>query len=181
MKIIRSFLILSVAILGFSYVDASALPNNETRTIEQKVGKEIRKLPYYGVFDLISYQVEGDTVTLSGKVYNAINRRNAVNRVKKIEGVEKVVNNIELLPPSRFDDVIRYRTVRAFVRAGSLYRYIQGVNPSVRIIVDRGHITLEGYVRSKGDSRLANIVAKGVPGTFSVKNNLVVTRDNVKF
>ena len=101
--------------------------------------------------------------------------------MKRIDGVSNVVNNIEILPPSRFDNRIRNQTVRNFLRTGGIYRYLQGVNPSMRIIVDNGHITLEGYVRTKGDSRLSNILARSVPGTFSVTNNLIATKDKIDY
>ena len=181
-KFIQGFLIFTIAILviTFQTADVNAAPSNE-RTIEQKVGKEIRRMPYYGVFDIISFEVDGSTVILSGQVYNATNKKSAEKRVRKIEGVENVVNNIEILPFSRFDKVIRRRSVRTFYRNGNHYRYVQGKNPSVRIIVKRGHVTLEGYVRSKGDSRFAKILAGGVFGTFSVTNNLIVTKENIKF
>ncbi|NNE99053.1 MAG: BON domain-containing protein [Pyrinomonadaceae bacterium] len=183
MRIIKGFLILTIAILGFSYSEVSAknFSSDETQSIERQIGKKIRGLPYYGVFDFISYQVNDGTVILSGKVNNAINRKSAESVVKKIDGVSEVVNNIEILPPSRFDNVIRARTVRTFLRTGGIYRYLQGPNPSMRIIVDNGHITLEGYVRTKGDSRIANILASSVPGVFSVTNNLVATKEKISY
>lgn len=183
MKTLRSFLILSIAILGFSFVDAEArsfsVDGDASRNtqIEKKIFKEILTMPYYGLFDQIGFEVNGNTVVLRGKVYNATNRKSAERRVAKIEGVEKVINNIEILPLSRFDDSIRIQTVRAFSNGGSLYRYLQGVNPSIRIIVDNGHIFLEGFVRTEGDYRLANILANGVPGVFSVTNNLEITKE----
>jgi hyperosmotically inducible periplasmic protein len=179
MKILRNFLILSVAILGFSYVnaDAQGFSGDAQQQVEKKVYKEILKMPNYGLYDSIGFEVNGSTVTLHGKVYNATNRKSAERRVKKIEGVENVINNIEVLPLSRFDDSIRIRTARAFANGGSLYRYLNGPNPSMRIIVDNGHVSLEGYVRSQGDARLANILARGVTGTFSVTNNLIVTKE----
>ncbi len=182
MKVLRSFLILSVAILGFSFINVEARSFSDDKDvtrqqIEQKVFKEILQMPYYGLFDSISFEVDGSTVILSGKVLNATNKKSAERRVEDITGVENVVNNIEILPLSSFDNSIRNRTVRAFANGGSLYRYLQGVNPSMRIIVDNGRVSLEGFVRTKGDSNLANILANGVSGTFSVTNNLVVTKE----
>lgn len=182
MKMLKSFLILSIAILGFSFVNVeahsfSADGDTPQQQIEKKVFKEIIKMPYYGLFDNIKFEVEGSTVTLSGKVYEISNRKLAEKQVRKIEGVENVINNIEILPASSFDDRIRRQTVRSFANTGGLYRYLLGTNPSIRIIVDRGHLTLEGYVSNEGDSKLANILAQGVPGTFSVTNNLEVTKD----
>lgn len=177
MKFIRNFLILAVAILGLSQIDVNAQSFSQGN-IERKVFKEIIRLPYYGVFDNIKFQVKGDTVYLMGQVVRPTTKNSAENVVEDIEGVANVVNNIEVLPLSSFDDSIRLQTLRTLQsRGGSLYRYFLGANPSVKIIVDRGHVTLEGYVNNRGDKNLANILANGVPGTFSVTNNLVVEND----
>ncbi len=179
MRFIKSFLILSViAILGFTSLDVQAqnFSGNgiiSQSTIERKVFKEILRMPYYGLFDNISFKVDGSTVTLFGKVRNAINKSDAENYAKNVKGVTQVINNIEVLPLSRFDDTIRYQLVREFSRTGgAFYRYLQGANPSVRIIVDNGRVSLEGYVANKGDVNIANILANGVSGVFSVENNL---------
>lgn len=182
MKYVKSFLVLAIAILGFSSLNlqaqgyAKTAGNGSPQTIERKVFKEIIKLPYYGVFDHIAYKVEGDTVTLYGKVVRGITRSQAENSVKDIAGVGRVINNIEILPPSSFDSSIRYRALQTFAEKG-LYRYFWEPNPSVRIIVDGGHITLEGYVANRGDYNLLNILANGVSGVFSVKNNLLVEKE----
>jgi hyperosmotically inducible protein len=88
--------------------------------------------------------------------------------------VDRVVNNIEVLPLSGFDDSIRVREYRAIFRSGSLYRYAMGANPSIHIIVRNGKVTLEGVVSNRMDSQLAYMAANGVPGVFSVTNNLRV-------
>jgi hypothetical protein len=103
-------------------------------------------------------------------------RTDAERRVARISGVERVINNIEVLPLSSFDDSIRVRTYRTLFRTGGLYRYALGANPSLHIIVKGGHLTLEGVVANEGDSRLAYITARSVPGVFSVTNNLRVER-----
>lgn len=144
--------------------------------MEKKVRHELVTLPYYGVFDNLAYKVEGSTVTLYGQVVRPSTRKDAERRVERIAGVERVVNNIEVLPLSGFDDRIRVRTYRELQRMGGLYRYFLGSNPSLHIIVNRGHVTLEGVVANEGDRRLANIVARGVPGVFSVTNNLRTDR-----
>lgn len=182
MKVLKSFLILSIAILGFSYVNAEARSFSESddvsnQRIERKVYSEILKLPFYGIFDIIRFQVDNGTVTLSGKVINAINRKSAEKRIIRLAGVNNVVNNIEVLPLSRFDNSIRRRTLRTITSRGNLFRYFLGSNSAIKIIVDRGHVSLEGFVRTKADSRLANLLANSVSGTFSVNNNLVVTKD----
>ena len=139
-----------------------------------KVRKELVTLPYYGVFDNLAYEIQGDTVILSGQVVRPITRKDAERRVKKIEGVSRVINNIEVLPVSSFDDSIRRRTYRAVFRSGSLYRYALGANPSIHIVVKGGRVTLEGVVSNRMDSQLAYMAANGVSGVFSVANNLRV-------
>ncbi len=185
MKLLRNYFALFIAVIAFSFVGVNAQSFSvdnmkQVREVEQKVFKQLIKLPYYGVFDHISYKVDGNTVYLYGKVANAVNQKDAEKRVEKIDGVETVINGIEILPLSSFDDSIRYRTLRAVADGGSLYRYFQGANPSVRIIVDRGNVTLEGIVDTRGDANLANILANQVAGVFSVTNNLQIERDNRK-
>jgi len=185
MKFLRNFLVLSIAILGltFSGVHAQSFSDNgkrSVRSIEQQVYKQIIKLPYYGVFDNIAFQVKGDTVYLTGKVVQPTTRKSAERVVEGINGVGNVVNNIEVLPLSSFDDSIRLRTLRTLQRGGSLYRYFLGASPSVKIIVDRGNVTLEGFVATRGDYNLANILANGVTGVFSVRNNLVVEKEMIR-
>ena len=181
MKVLRNFLILSIAILGFTFVEANAQNYTSTRPatgIEQKVFKKIIGLPYYGVFDHISYEVNGSTVTLYGNVISLGTRKSAERAVKNIEGVETVVNNIKNLPPSPFDNEIRYRLLRTFANASAVYGYLQEPNPSVRIIVDGGRVTLEGYVNNRGTANYMNSLANGIPGVFKVTNNLVVEKDS---
>ncbi len=139
-----------------------------------KVRKELVTLPYYSVFDNLEYEVQGDAVTLTGQVLNPITRSDAERRVARIEGIDHVINKIEVLPVSRVDDSIRARSYRAVFRSGNLYRYAMGANPSVHIVVKNGHVTLEGVVSSQMDSQLAYMAANGVPGVFSVTNNLRV-------
>lgn len=138
----------------------------------QLVHRQLANLPYYGVFDNLAYQVNGTTVTLYGQVVRPVTKSDAESRVKHIEGVTKVVDNIEVLPLSPMDNALRVRVYRAVFSRGSMYRYAQGVIPSIHIIVDNGHVTLEGVVTSKQDSELAQIGANTVPGVFSVTNNL---------
>jgi hyperosmotically inducible protein len=159
-------------------VTAAANPFSDAETgLMKEIRKELLTLPYYGVYDNLAFEIQGDTVILSGHVVRPSTRKDAERRVSKIEGVERVVNNIRVLPLSSFDDGIRVRTLRAIARTGGLYRYFQGANPSIHIIVEGGRVTLEGVVSSKGDSNLAYIAANGVTGVFKVTNNLVVARD----
>lgn len=140
----------------------------------RKVRHELVTLPYYGVFDNLAYRINGGTVTLYRQVVRASTRSDAEGRVKRIDGVSRVVNNIKVLPLSSIDDRIRNATYRSIARMGGLYRYLQGANPSLHIVVDRGHVTLEGVVSGSGDRNLAYIAANRVSGVFSVTNNLRV-------
>jgi len=151
--------------------------NDERQQVAKKVRKALVTLPFYGVFDNLEYRFEGGTVTLSGQVLRPTTRDDAERRVARIRGVERVVNNVEVLPVSGFDDSIRARTARAVFNTGGLGRYALGANPSIHIIVNRGHVTLEGVVANRGDRQLASVAANGVPGVFSVTNNLRTDRD----
>ena len=142
--------------------------------LSKRVRRELVTLPYYGVFDNLAYSIDGGTVTLFGEVVRPSTRSDAAGRVKRIPGVTRVVNNITVLPLSRFDDDIRRATYRSIARTGGLYRYLQGVNPSLHIVVARGHVTLEGVVSHGSDRTLAYMAASRVPGVFSVRNNLRV-------
>ena len=169
----KLMVVMALVVLAGSVALASAAPPAQQRTMS-KVRKELVTLPYYGVFDNLEYKVEGDTVTLFGQVRNPTTRRDAERRVARIEGVERVINKIEVLPVSGFDDQIRSRAYRAVFRSGGLYRYAMGANPSLHIVVKNGHVTLEGVVSNQMDSRLAYMAASGVSGVFSVTNNLRV-------
>lgn len=180
MSTIKGKLMAIVAALALTASAAVAAParspQDDARTAN-KVRKELVTLPYYGVFDNLAYKIDGGTVTLYGQVVDAITRKDAERRVKKIEGVERVVNNIEVLPLSNFDHSIRVRTYRTIARTGGLYRYFMGANPSIHIIVARGRVTLEGVVSNRMDSQLAYTAARQVSGVFSVTNNLRVEND----
>jgi hyperosmotically inducible protein len=138
------------------------------------VRHELVMLPYYSVFDDLQFNVDNGTVTLAGDVTRPILKSDAENVVKRIAGVTNVVNNIKVLPPSSFDNRIRVATYRSVFGFAGLYRYAMGANPSIHIIVDNGHVTLKGVVSNQGDKNLAYIRANGVPGVFSVTNDLLV-------
>jgi hyperosmotically inducible protein len=154
----------------------SGQPELGDQQVSKKVRKELVTLPYYGVFDNLAYKVEGSTVILYGQVVRPSTRQDAERRVARINGVERVVNNIEVLPLSSFDDSVRVSTYRTLFRTGGLYRYAMGANPSIHIVVKGGHVTLEGVVSNEADSQLAYMAARGVPGVFSVTNNLRAER-----
>jgi hyperosmotically inducible protein len=150
----------------------TASPDRLTREVRH----ELVMLPYYGVFDNLSYRVDGDAVTLFGQVTRPTLKSDAENVVKRIEGVGRVVNNIEVLPLSPNDDRIRMAVYRAVYGQASLNRYALNAVPPIHIIVNNGKVTLEGVVANEGDKNIANVQANGVPGVFGVTNNLQVER-----
>jgi BON domain len=176
-KIKSTVLTLSAALL-LTAVPALAQRSTTVEVTNPQLAKRVRHelvtLPYYGVFDNLAYNINGGTVTLYGQVVRPTTRSGAENRVKRLPGVSRVVNNIEVLPLSGFDDNIRVATYRSIARTGGLSRYLRGVNPSIHIVVDRGHVALEGVVANNSDRILANMAARQVSGTFSVTNNLRV-------
>ena len=166
--------IFALLLLAGAPVVALAQGDATNPQLARRVRHELVTLPYYGVFDNLAYNINGGDVTLYGEVVRPSTRSDAERRVKRIAGVTRVVNNIKVLPLSRFDDDIRRATYRSIARMGGLYRYLQGTNPSLHIVVDRGHVTLEGVVSGSNDRNLAYMAANRVPGVFSVKNNLRV-------
>lgn len=150
-------------------------PRGEAR-IAKEVRHELVMLPYYGVFDNLAFKVEGSTVTLLGQVTRPTLKSDAEKAVKGIEGVEKVVNQIQVLPLSPNDDRIRLAAYRAIYGESALQRYQLQAVPPIHIIVENGHVTLEGVVATDADKNLAGIRANGVPGAFSVTNNLQVEK-----
>jgi hyperosmotically inducible protein len=148
-----------------------------TERIIKEVRHELLMLPYLDVFDYLAYKVDGYNVTLMGQVTNPTLKSDAENVVKRIEGVEHVDNQIEVLPPSPMDDQLRRRLFRAIYGYPAMQKYAMGVQKPIRIIVKNGKVTLEGVVDSEGDKNIANIRANSVPGVFSVTNNLQVVKN----
>lgn len=142
--------------------------------ISKEVRHELVTLPFYSVFDDLAYKVNGNTVTLYGYVTRPTLKSDAERAVKSIEGVENVVNNIEVLPLSPNDDLIRRAVYRAIYSQPGLDTYSLRAVPTIHIIVKNGNVTLTGAVGNQMDKQRAEIAAKGVPGVFSVTNNLQV-------
>ena len=172
-------LLLSVVLLLFSSAWAQA--NQVSEQAEQRIIKEVRHqlllLPYLTVFDNPSYKVEGYTVTLMGQVVNPVLKSDAGNVVKGVEGVEKVNNEIEVLPVSPMDVQLRRKLYFAIYGYPSLQRYDMPVIKPIRIIVKNGHVTLDGVVDSQADKDTAGVRANSVSGVFSVTNDLRVAPD----
>jgi hyperosmotically inducible periplasmic protein len=171
-------LVVSVAASGLQTPDQH--PSEPSAKAVERIQKEVRHellmMPYFGVFDNIAYKVDGYNVTLMGQVTRPSLKSDAERAVKGIEGVEKIDNQIEVLPPSSVDDRLRLRLFRAIYGFAPLQKYELGVNKPIRIIVKGGRVTLEGVVDNEGDKNVAGIRANTVSGIFSVTNNLRVVK-----
>ena len=173
-----------VALASPAIVDnqpAGALGQKSVDRIVKEVRHELVMLPYYGVFDNLSYKVDPDgTVTLMGQVVNPVLKSDSENVVKRIEGVTRIVNNIEVLPTSPMDDQIRRAVYRTIYGNEVLSQYQLRAVPPIHIIVKNGHVTLEGVVARAMDKQIAGTQVNSVPGVFSVTNNLAVEEDEKK-
>jgi len=176
-----------ILISATALAQTMALPENRQKLggsepsarISRETMHELLMLPYYTVFDNLEYKVEGSHVTLIGQVTNPVLKSDAESAVKHIEGVESVTNNIEVLPPSPMDNRIRHQLYRAVYGFDGLSKYSWGAVPSIHFIVKNGHVTLVGVVDNQNDKNMAKLRANGVPGIFSVTNDLQVASSTV--
>jgi hyperosmotically inducible protein len=144
--------------------------------LAQKVIHAIVMLPYYGVYDNIGFKMNGRTVTLTGQVLRSSLKPDAEHAVKKVEGVDKVINEIQVLPPGRIDQRIREQVREAIYGYGPLFKYANLPNPPIRIIVQNARLTLTGVVDNETDKNLCTMRANQVSDVLSVTNNLRVVK-----
>lgn len=175
----KKFVVLTLLVAAPFAVAADTSVKSRDRFVRE-IRHELVMLPYYNVFDNLSYRVDGNNVTLMGQVTRPTLKSSAENVVKDIEGVGKVTNNIEVLPLSPNDDRIRLAVYRSIYGQASLNRYALNAIPPIHIIVKNGQVTLEGVVANEGDKNIANIQANSVSGVFGVTNNLVVENSKSK-
>jgi hyperosmotically inducible protein len=176
-KTLRSFTTAALTIaLAFTLARASAAKSDRNMpNIVKEVRHELVTLPWYSVFDNLAFRVDPDgTVTLLGQVVRPTLKDDAERVVKKIPGVTRVINQIEVLPLSPNDDRIRMAEFRAIYGDPALQRYALGAVPPIHIIVKNGHVDLVGVVATQMDKQIAGIRANSVPGVFSVSNDLTV-------
>ncbi|MFN0105210.1 MAG: BON domain-containing protein [Bryobacteraceae bacterium] len=186
--------ILALALGGFAAAQTPAVNEQAIVRMARTIQREILTLPEYGVFDSLRFSFKGDTVILRGNASRPILKSSAENVTKRVEGVEKVDNQIEVLPLSPMDDQIRLRAYVAIYGHPALSRFnpnrgtplfmsrisaLTGItndppfgNHPVHIIVKNGNITLEGVLPTSGDRTIAELQANGVSGAFSVTNNI---------
>jgi hyperosmotically inducible protein len=177
---LRSSLVLCVLLVLASVAfaqQAADTSGRATERITKEVRHELLMLPYLGVFDSLAYKVEGYNVTLMGQVTRPTLKSDAENVVKRIEGVEHVDNQIEVLPVSPMDDRLRRQLYRSIYGYGPMQKYAMGVQQPIRIIEKNGNVFLEGVVDNETDKNIATIRAKSVSGVFGVTNNLQVVKN----
>jgi hyperosmotically inducible periplasmic protein len=167
-------MILSVAVLLATGSAAGAADQPKLTGLAGQVDHALNMLPRYTVFDNIAFKVRGTKVVLLGEVTQPVKKDDAENAVKGVKGVTQVVDKIQVLPPSPMDDQTRTAEYHAIYDFPSLSHYGLGSYHAIRIIVNNGHVTLVGTVDSKADADTANVRANGVPGVFSVTNQLTV-------
>lgn len=149
-------------------------PKSQAQLVK-RVRHSLIMLPYYTLFDDLGFRVNGSTITLVGKVTNPTLKSDAENVTKQVEGVTQVVNEIHVLPLSPMDWRIRRAEYKAIYGDPAISaRYCCRAVPSIHIIVENGHVTLEGVVQNQFDKNVINVRAKSVPGVFSVVNNLQI-------
>lgn len=169
-----------LTLLSLTAVAQDAQRDQSSAKSQDRIAREVRHellmLPYFGVFDNIAFKIEGSTVTLLGQVVRPVLKSDAENSIKHIEGVDKVDNQIEVLPPSSTDDRLRLELFRAIYGYPALEKYSLGVQKPIRIIVKNGRVSLEGVVDNETDKNVAGMRANGVPGIFGVTNNLQVSK-----
>ena len=145
-----------------------------TASLTREIRHQILVLPFYSVFDFIAFNLEGNRVTLTGYVLRHTLKDHAEAAVRSVEGVDTVVNRIEILPASASDDELRRAVYRALYEDSNLAHYAVQNVPPLHIIVKNGSVSLEGAAESLTEKNLAASRASGAPNVQSVKNNLVV-------
>jgi hyperosmotically inducible protein len=157
---------------------STALSQKGVDRIVKEVHHELVMLPFYGVFDNLLYKVSPEgTVTLLGEASRPTLKSDAERAVREIEGVERVDNQIKVLPVSPNDDRIRRATYRKIYGHSVLSQYQLRAVPPIHIVVDNGHVMLEGVVARQMEKQVAGMQANSVSGVFSMENNLRVEND----
>ncbi len=167
-------LVLSLAALPAAGWAAKHEAEPNTSQLIKRIRHELVTLPFYSVFDHFEFQIDGSKVTLLGQVNRPTLKSSAERVVARLEGVSEVDNRIQVLPVSSHDDSIRRAVFAAIYRHPALDRYGLRAVPPIHIIVNNGHVTLEGAVARESDKNIAFLQANSVGGVFSVTNHLWV-------
>ena len=160
----------SLLLLGAVTASAQTTERKDLQVFND-IADKVNGYSQLSVFDSISASVDEGNVVLSGWVTMPYKKDDLDKRVRKVDGVFKVDNQIEVLPVSQFDDELRFRIARAIYGHSLFWGYASMANPPIRVVVNRGHVILEGVVQSNVERMLARSLASGF-GEFDIKNNL---------
>jgi osmotically-inducible protein OsmY len=163
------WLLSALLALGLSAPALADEPSN--LAIFNGVSKQVQQYAFFTIFDAVHASIDNGVVTLTGKVTMPYKATDLAKRVAKVDGVTQVRNQIQVLPVSQFDNELRFRIARAIYRNSSLSMYGIGANPSIHIIVERGHVILRGTVNSNMERTMARTLASGL-GERSLINEL---------
>jgi len=161
-------------VMNSGLVHASASVAHGKKDVAAQISGEIAGLPYTTVWDWIEAEMRPDgSVVLRGDVLRPTTKSATEFRIRRIETVSSVINEINVLPLSQFDNDIRVAVYRSLFNPNSpLFRYGLGSDPSIHIIVENGKVTLKGVVSNTMDKQLAAVAANRVFGVFNVDNQL---------
>jgi hyperosmotically inducible periplasmic protein len=150
---------------------AAAAQERKDLQVFRDISDSVNRYTQFTIFDSIDASVNQGTVVLSGWVTMPYKKDDIERRVRKIAGIDRIENNIQVLPVSQFDDELRFRIARAIYGNSAFWHYAAMVNPPIHILVKGGRVTLQGVVQSNVDRQLARSLATGF-GSFEVKNEL---------
>ena len=174
-KLMSRLAVAATLSIGLAMAKAPVNFNPTDEELVSKVGHEIRMYPRYSVWDNINIRVVNGNVDLLGQVSQPYKKSDLQRIVAGIPGVKNVANDLEVLPLSDMDNQLRMQVARAIYRDPVLSRYGMQAVPPIHIIVDNGHVTLEGVVNTQMEKNVAGIRASGAGLSFGqVVNNLRV-------
>jgi hyperosmotically inducible protein len=166
---LASFVVAVALVLGST--QAFAQGERKDLQVFNDISDQVNRYSQFTIFDSISATVDQGRVVLTGWVTMPYKRDDIEKRVRKVDGVAAVDNKIQVLPVSQFDDELRFRIARAIYGHSLFWNYANMANPPIHVVVNRGHVTLEGVVQSNVDRMVARSLASGF-GAFDVKNEL---------
>jgi hyperosmotically inducible periplasmic protein len=182
-RMLRRFGIAAALLVGAAMADAASAPQalQSGGDLAAKVRHGILMYPHYTIFDNINYSVRDGSVELTGAVTQRYKKSDLGKIVQNIPGVTGVTNRIEVLPLSSMDNQLRQQVAGAIYRDPALSRYAIQARPPIHIIVDNGHVSLEGVVNNEMEREVAGIRASSAGLSFGpVTNNLRVENPTVK-
>ena len=170
MRVIAAYVFVSLLVVGAASANAQDAERKDLQVFND-VADQVNRYTQLTIFDSISASVTDGKVELTGWVTMPYKRNDLEKRVRKVEGITSLDNKIAVLPVSQFDDELRFRIARAIYSHSLFWSYASMANPPIRVVVNRGHVTLEGVVQSNVERMLARSLASGF-GAFEVKNAL---------